>query len=125
MNKRTFFALFLSAVVLLGTSAFAQRPAPGTGGFGHGGHEFAGLNLTVEQKAQIRTIHQEQRTKMETLSKESHTRAEFRTQAMSIRKDARDKIVNGVLTGEQRAQLQQKQQERQQRRSGKQPPAGN
>jgi Spy/CpxP family protein refolding chaperone len=123
MNKRTFFALFLSAVVLLGTSTFAQRPA-GKGGFGHGGHEFAGLNLTVEQKAQIRTIHQDQRTKMETLSKESHTRAEFRTQAMSIHKDARDKIVNGVLTGEQRAQLQQKRQERQQRFS-KQPPAGN
>ena len=125
MNKRTLLVVGLS-VLLLGASAFAQTP-PATGhygGHGRGQNEFAGLNLTTEQKSQIRTIHQEQRTKMDTLNKESHTRAEFRTQAMSIRKDARDKVVNGVLTGEQRAQLQQKRQERQQRFS-KQPPAGN
>jgi Spy/CpxP family protein refolding chaperone len=121
MNKRTLLSLALSAVVLLGTSAFAQSaaPAPPAGGRGHYGHggrnEFAGLSLTTDQKAQIRTIHQEQRTKMETLNKESHTKAEFRTLSMSIRKEARDKIVNGVLTGEQRAQLAQRQQERQQR----------
>jgi Spy/CpxP family protein refolding chaperone len=119
MNKRTLLSLALSAVVLLGTSAFAQSAAPpahGRGRFGHGGHnEFAGLNLTTDQRSQIKTIHQEERTKMETLNKESHTRAEFHTLSMSIRKEGHDKIVNGVLTGEQRAQMAQRQQERQQR----------
>jgi Spy/CpxP family protein refolding chaperone len=103
----------------LGTSASSQSAAPtdGKGGrFAHRGHnEFAGLNLTTDQKAQIRTIHQEERTKMEALGKESHTRAEFRTQSMSIHKESREKIVNGVLTGEQRAQLQQREQQRQNR----------
>jgi len=125
MNKRTLLTLVLSIVVLFGTSAFAQTAPPAKGHFGGRGHnEFAGLNLTTDQKAQIRTIHQEQRAKMEALNKESHTRAEFRTQSMSIRKGAHDKIVNGVLTGEQRAQMQQRQQQRQQRWGGR-PPASN
>jgi Spy/CpxP family protein refolding chaperone len=130
MNKRTLLSLALSAVVLLGTSAFAQNAtatAPTRGGYGHGGRrggEFAGLSLTTDQKAQIKTIHEEQRTKMDTLNKESHTKAEFRTQSMSIRKEAHDKIVNNVLTGEQRAQLAQRQQQHQQRWGGK-PPVSN
>jgi Spy/CpxP family protein refolding chaperone len=113
MNKRILLVVFLS-VLALGASTFAQSTPPVKGHYGHGGHnEFAGLNLTADQKAQIRTIHQEQRTKMEALNKESHTRAEFRTQSMSIRKEAHGKIVNNVLTGEQRAQMQERQQQHQ------------
>ena len=118
MNKRTFLTLVLAATVLLGTSAFAQSATPpehGKGRFGHGRNEFAGLNLTTDQKAQVRTIHEEQRTKMETLNKEPHTKAEFRTLSMSIRKEAHDKILNSVLTGEQRAQLAQHEQKLRQR----------
>jgi Spy/CpxP family protein refolding chaperone len=114
MNKRTLLTLVLAAVVLFGTSGFAQTAPPAKGRFGGRGHnEFAGLNLTTDQKAQIRTIHQEQRAKVEALNKQPLTRAEYRTQSMSIRKEGRDKIVNGVLTGEQRAQMQQRQQQRQ------------
>jgi len=123
--KRTLLAAVLTTVVLFATSAFAQSATPPAHGryAGHGrGHdEFSGLNLTTEQKSQIRTIHQEQRTKMEALNKESHTRTEFRTQSMAIRKEGHDKIVNGVLTSEQRAQLLQRQQARQQRYKSKAP----
>jgi Spy/CpxP family protein refolding chaperone len=123
--KRTLLAAVLSTLVLFGTSALAQTATPPEhgryGAHGRGHNEFAGLNLTTEQKSQIRTIHQEERTKMETLNKESHTRAEFRTQSMAIRKEGRDKIVNGVLTGEQRAQLLQREQQRQQRYKGNAP----
>ena len=117
MNKRTLLALVLSIVVLLGSAAFAQSAPPARGHFGGRGHnEFAALNLTTDQKAQIRTIHEEQRTKMEALNNQSLTRAQYRTQAMGIRQDSRTKIMNGVLTAEQRAQVQQRQQQRQQQR---------
>ncbi len=116
MNKRTIFALFLSVVLLCGVSAFAQSAPPAKGHFGGRGQgEFADLNLTPDQRAQIRTIHQEQRTKMEDLANQKLTRAEFRSQAMSIRQDTRTKILNGVLTEEQRGQVQQRQQQRQER----------
>ncbi|GEM_PF-4615686 len=114
--KRSLITLVL-AVVVLGASAFAQNTqsvaAPGgKGRFGRHGGEFSGLNLTADQRAQIKSIHQEQRTKMENLNKQTLTHSDFRNQAMQIRKEARDKIVNNVLTNEQRAQVQQRQNNR-------------
>jgi Spy/CpxP family protein refolding chaperone len=124
MSKRTLLTLALSVVVLFSTAAFAQGAQPAKGQGHRGGHgEFAGVNLTTDQRAQIRSIHQEARTKMENLASQKLTRAEFRSQAGAIRQDAHTKSLN-VLTPDQRAQVEQRQQQRQQR-FHKAPPSSN
>jgi len=101
--KRILVTLALATTMLASTAAWSQGSRHGYGKRGRS--EFAGLNLSADQKAQIRTIHQQQRTKMEELAKQPMTRAEFRSQATAIRKSNHDQIVNNILTADQRAQL--------------------
>jgi len=100
--SRIVIILALALTMLAGTAAWSQGRAHGRRG---GRNEFAGLNLTADQKAQVRTIHEQQRTKMQELAKQPMTRAEFRTQAAAIHKAGHDQVVNNTLTSDQRAQL--------------------
>jgi Spy/CpxP family protein refolding chaperone len=101
--SRIVIILALAVTMLAGTAAWSQGPRHSKRGGGR--NEFAGLNLTADQKAQVRTIHEQQRTKMQELAKQPLTRAEFRTQAAAIHKAGHDQVVNNVLTSDQRAQL--------------------
>lgn len=112
--KNRIIVTFVLAFALIGaTFAVAQPPARGKA------HPFAGLQLTPEQRTQMKTIHTAQRAKMEELNKQSLTRQQYRSQAMAIRQDGR-KQMEGVLTPDQRAQLQQRQTQRQARRARRQ-----
>ena len=98
-HDRILATLILAAVVLLGSvSAFAYPRQ-------HRGGLFKNLNLTDDQKIQIRAIHQEHHAKMQDLAKQKLTRAEFRSQARQIRQDSFAKIKN-VLTPDQRAKVE-------------------
>jgi Spy/CpxP family protein refolding chaperone len=99
--NRIVIILALAITMLGGTAVVAQ----GHGKRGGAGNEFRGLNLTADQRAQMRTIHEQQRTKMQELAKQPLTRAEFRSQSAAIRKSGHDQVVNNILTSDQRAQL--------------------
>jgi Spy/CpxP family protein refolding chaperone len=101
--NRIVIILALAITMLGGTAAWSQ--GPGHGRRGGSRSEFAGLNLTADQKTQIRTIHEQQHNKMQNLAKQPLTRAEFRTQSAAIHKAGHDQVVNNVLTSDQRAQL--------------------
>ena len=101
--NRILMTLALAGTMLVSTAAWAQGHGRAYGK--HGRSEFAGLNLSADQKTQIRTIHEQQRTKMQELAKTPLTRAEFHTQSAAIRKSGHDQIVNNILTSDQRAQL--------------------
>lgn len=112
--------LAVIVAVLMALSAFAQDPGQdnhprrgegqGPAGMRRGGPGGPGmflppdLNLTDDQKSQVEAIRKEERSKMEAVSKQSLTREEFRTQAMAIQKESRDR-VEGILTADQKAKL--------------------
>jgi Spy/CpxP family protein refolding chaperone len=99
-------------VMLITSAAVAQGPRHGRGG---PGMEFRGLNLTAEQKTQMKAIHEQARAKMTQLDNQALTRAQYRAQAAEIHKSAHDQVVNTVLTQDQRAQIAERQARRQQR----------
>jgi Spy/CpxP family protein refolding chaperone len=126
--------LGVAGLVALGTfapGAFAQQAAqqdnppaatdakPGM--HKHGRGMFADLNLSDEQKAQIKKIHEDAKAKAEAVrsdgslsetDKQAKMREIHRTAMMESRK---------VLTAEQRAQLKEKRKERRAARSQTQP----
>lgn len=127
--------LGVAGFVALGTfapGAFAQQagaqqdhpPAatdPKPGMHRHGRGMFADLNLSDEQKAQIKKIHEDAKSKAEAVrsdgslsetDKQAKMREIHRTAMMESRK---------VLTAEQRAQLKEKRKERRAARSQTQP----
>ena len=70
------------------------------------------LNLSEEQKAKFKTQHEDFRKKMEELKKnENITVKEWKSKMEGLRKDHKEKI-QGILTGEQKAQLEKMKAER-------------
>ena len=105
------------AVLMFATVAFAQDPPSqerrGPGGPGGPGFHGRGPgmlppdvmnSLSVDQKAQIKTIHEGERTKMEELDKQSLTQAQYRQQMMEIHKGTQTQ-VESILTPDQKAKL--------------------
>jgi len=117
----------VSALLALGTVApamFGQEPStpPATAqqGAGMQGHEdpFAGLNLTDDQKAQVKKIHVDAKAKAEAVKADSSlSDADKKAKLMEIHKAAHMEAEK-VLTPDQRAQLKEKMKER---RAEKQP----
>ena len=91
-----------------GTQDQAAPPAasqPAARAHEHGKNPFAGLNLSDDQKAQIKKIHEEARAKREKVMADSSlSDAAKQQKAKEIRRAAKEQARN-VLTPEQREQL--------------------
>lgn len=87
----------------------------------HGEGRFAALNLTDDQKAQMKKIHEDAKTKADAvMANTSLSDADKHTKMKSIHRAAR-KQANAVLTPEQREQLRAKMRERRAEHSQTQP----
>jgi protein CpxP len=96
------------------TPPAATQPGtrPGDGMHGHGDKLFADLNLTDDQKAQIKKIHQEAKAKADAVMGDSSlSDVDKKTKVREIHKSAMTESKK-VLTAEQRAQLKEKMKER-------------
>jgi periplasmic protein CpxP/Spy len=137
MNTKTFLSSILgvAGLLLVGTFApatFAQSetqdpsapPAasqPASGKPEHGKDRFAGLNLTDDQRAQIKKIHEDAKMKSdEVMADTSLSDRDKQAKMKTIRQAAR-KQAHEVLTAEQREQLKARMRERHAQRS--QPPS--
>jgi Spy/CpxP family protein refolding chaperone len=88
----------------------AAQPAPEM--HKHGEGVFALLNLTDEQKAQIKKIHEDAKAKADAVKADTAlSDADKKAKLREIRKSARMESSK-VLTAEQRAQLKEKMKER-------------
>jgi len=91
-----------------GTQDQAAPPAasqPAARAHEHGKNRFAGLNLSDDQKAQIKKIHEEARAKREKVMADSSlSDAAKQEKVKEIRHAAKEQVRN-VLTPEQREQL--------------------
>jgi Spy/CpxP family protein refolding chaperone len=97
----------------------ASQPAPRT--HEHGGDRFAGLNLTDDQKAQIKKIHEDAKAKADSvMANNSLSEADKQAKVKRIHHMAM-KQAHTVLTPEQRQQLRAKMRERRAERSQTQP----
>ena len=97
----------------------ASEPAPAA--HEHRKDRFAGLNLTEDQKAQIKKIREDARVKADAVNVDaSLSEADKKAKMKTIRQEAR-KQTQEVLTPEQREQLKAKMKGRHAQRS--QPPA--
>jgi len=86
-------------------------------------NEFAKLNLTDDQKAQMKSIHDNAfQQRKAVMSDTATTDAQKKAKLRSIRRDTHKQIM-GVLTPEQRAQLKQDMKERRQARQKAQQPS--
>jgi len=131
MKTRNFTQTVLTAAALLALGAFAPQafsqsaqqsnppaaaqPGPDKQGShmrGHGEQLFADLNLTDEQKAQIKKIHEDAKAKSDAVKADSAlSDADKKSKLREIRKSAMADSKK-VLTAEQQAQLEQKMKER-------------
>jgi Spy/CpxP family protein refolding chaperone len=109
--KKTFIGILFTAFIA--TGAFAQdkqpetAPGPGIAAPHHGPHRFdmAKLNLTDEQKSEMKAINDDFRKQMDELKKnEDITVREWKSKMADIRKTHHDKIQS-VLTDEQKATM--------------------
>jgi Spy/CpxP family protein refolding chaperone len=136
-GRRLIFALFLlMSIGLIGAQAQGVGPGPGFGrgpGAGMGGFGFGRLNLTDQQKEQIKSIRQatfqqvkplreQERAQMKTLHgletaatfdsnaymTAAQTLGNIQAQIMTAEAAAQNQIYNQVLTQDQRTQLQQR-----------------
>jgi periplasmic protein CpxP/Spy len=102
----------------------ATQPGPDKQGShmrGHGEKLFADLNLTDEQEAQIKKIHEDAKTKADAVKADSAlSDADKKTKLREIRKSAMADSKK-VLTAEQQAQLEQKMKERRAAKSQNRP----
>jgi Spy/CpxP family protein refolding chaperone len=93
-----------------GNPPAATQPAPEM--HKHGEGMFALLNLTDEQKAQIKKIHEDAKAKADAVKADTAlSDADKKAKLREIRKSARMESSK-VLTAEQRAQLKEKMKER-------------
>ena len=93
-----------------GNPPAATQPAPGM--HKHGEGMFAFLNLTDDQKAQIKKIHEDAKAKADAVKADTAlTDADKKAKFRAIRKSAMADSKK-VLTAEQQAQLEQKMKER-------------
>lgn len=128
MKNRNFTKTMLTVAGLLALGtfspyAFAQSsqeqqsnpPAatqPGPKMHKHGEGMFADLNLTDDQKAQIKKIHEDAKAKADAVKADTTlSDADKKTKFREIRRSARMESRK-VLTAEQRAQLKEKMKER-------------
>ena len=135
MNKFSHSILSVGGLLLAGTFASAalgqsgtqeqstppaaSQPAPRV--HEHGGDRFAGLNLTDDQKAQIKKIHEDTKAKADAVKADSSLsdtdkQAKIKALHRSAMKQARE-----LLTPEQRQQLNANMRERRAQRSQTQP----
>jgi Spy/CpxP family protein refolding chaperone len=102
----------------------ATQPSPDQHGShmrGHGEQLFADLNLTDEQKAQIKKIHEDAKAKSDAVRADSAlSDADKKSKLREIRKSAMADSKK-VLTAEQQAQLEQKMKERREAKSQTRP----
>jgi Spy/CpxP family protein refolding chaperone len=94
------------ALFLFAGAAQAQSKQD-TSWHGHkGGHEMMAkqLNLTADQKAQLKTIHDSQRKDMEALKAKSLTADQLKTQRQELHKKYRSQMQS-ILTPAQRDQI--------------------
>ena len=88
---------------------------------GHGEKLFADLNLTDEQKAQIKKIHEDAKVKADAVKADTAlTDTDKKSKLREIRKSAMADSKK-VLTAEQQARLEQKMKERRAARSQSSP----
>jgi Spy/CpxP family protein refolding chaperone len=115
--KRIILSVLVAAAV--GTTSMAQE-IPDRKGPGHemkrrqhrGGDEFKKLNLSEDQKAQFKALHEENRKQMEELKKNDNiTVKEWNSKKEALRKDHREKMQR-LLTTEQKAGLEKSKLER-------------
>lgn len=85
--------------------ASPQTAAPDQGAKMHGRAMFANLNLTDDQKAQLKKIHENTKSQIEAVQNDSSLTADQKQAKMhQLRRDAR-KQTSQVLTPDQRKQL--------------------
>jgi periplasmic protein CpxP/Spy len=97
----------------------ASQPAPRA--HEHRGDRFAGLNLTDDQKAQIKKIHEDAKAKADSvMANTSLSQADKQSKVKRIHHVAM-KQAQTLLTPEQREQLKAKMRERRSERSQTQP----
>ncbi len=129
--------LSLAGLLLAATLApttFAQAPAqdqsappaatqPAPEARKHGDGMLAGLNLTDDQKAQIKQIHQDAKAKADAVRADNTlSDADKQVKVKAIHRGAK-KQVRGVLTPEQRQQLRAQRKTRIRERRAATPPA--
>jgi Spy/CpxP family protein refolding chaperone len=91
----------------------------------HGDHNamLANLNLTDDQKVQIKQIHEGMRPKVEAVNNDSSLSADQKqTKINEIRRDMHEQVKK-VLTPEQRKQFEQNMREHHESKQPQQPPA--
>jgi Spy/CpxP family protein refolding chaperone len=91
----------------------------------HGDHNamLANLNLTDDQKVQIKQIHEGMRPKVEAVNNDSSLSADQKqTKINEIRRDMHEQVKK-VLTPEQRKQFEQNMREHRESKQQQQPPA--
>jgi len=102
-----------------GTPPAAAQPEPRM--HEHGGDRFAGLNLTDDQKAQMKKIHEDAKAKADAVKADSSlSDADKRAKVKAIHHAAM-KQAQALLTPEQRQELKAKMRERRGERSQTQP----
>ncbi|MEM1360007.1 MAG: hypothetical protein AAGF89_17500, partial [Bacteroidota bacterium] len=94
----------IMALLLLATVAIAQPQRGGQGVRGAKGLPLAELDLSQEQKMQIKAIQQSNRAEMQTLRANSQDQRPDREAMKKIMEDTRTKI-EAILTPEQKAKL--------------------
>ena len=103
-------------------AAPAQQPAPAPGQRMHG-HEkmLESLNLTEDQQAQIKKIHEDAKAKADAVTADTSLSAtDKQAKIRAIHRESM-KQVHAVLTPEQREQLREKMRERRASRGQRQP----
>jgi Spy/CpxP family protein refolding chaperone len=127
-QKLTFTAALLGLCALPATLR-AQDPPPSTtqsqqAGPGPGRHEneMANLNLTDDQKTQIKKIHEDAKTQMEAARNDSTLTADQKKAKMQeIHKSTHEQVMQ-VLTPEQRQQMKSDEMARKAAKNGQAPP---
>ena len=117
--KKIMLSVFVAAIVI--TTSQAQEIKDNESGKHqmmkkhHRGEEFKNLNLTEDQKAKLKSLQEENRKQMTELKKNDNiTVKEWRSKMEAQRKEHRAKI-QGLLTDEQKAQLEKSKQKRKNR----------
>ncbi|MDB5251824.1 MAG: hypothetical protein JWP27_993 [Flaviaesturariibacter sp.] len=101
------------AILLLAGAAQAQEKKEDAKAGKHKGHEaMKGLNLTADQKAKMKALHEQQKAELEALRNQSLTAAQ-RKEKMQQLHEAQKAKMDAILTNEQRAQLAKSQADRQ------------
>lgn len=102
----------------------SETPAPGAARTARGTHSaWKQLNLTPEQRKQVKAIHEQRRSQLEELRNDTSLTDEQREQqTRQIRRDSRRQML-ALLTPEQRANLREIVRERRMNRQSQAPAA--